>query len=82
MQTLQSYQFVELSKNELINVSGGCVCDFGPTPSVSVTFGGQLFELTPQDYVLEVTDEGVSACISGFIGVNLPLPLGPLWRIG
>jgi hypothetical protein len=85
MQILQSYQFVELSQSELINISGGgeyeCICDFAPGAlSASITFGGEDFALTPNDYLLRVSDEAVSVCISGFLGVNVPLP-GPLWKL-
>ncbi|WP_346321007.1 pepsin-like aspartyl protease [Chitinophaga sp. YIM B06452] len=86
MQALQSYQFVELSQSELINISGGgefeCLCDFVPgSLSASLALGGQDFTLTPNDYVLKVTDEGVSVCITGFLGLNIPLPAGPLWKL-
>lgn len=86
MQTLQSYQFVELSRSELINISGGgeyeVLCDFAPgVLSASVTLGGKDFNLTPNDYVLKISDEGVSVCVSGFLGVNIPVPAGPLWKL-
>ncbi|KAJ4794389.1 Aspartic protease family protein [Rhynchospora pubera] len=49
-------------------------------PNVSFSIGGKTFDLTPEQYVLEVTQGGTSQCISGFIALDVPQ--GPLWILG
>jgi len=42
-------------------------------PNISVVINSNTFVLTPKDYVLEVTSDGETECISGFIGLDLPM---------
>jgi len=73
------------------------VCDLLPTPEgestvdcdaidsmpdVTITLGGKPFVLTPQQYILKISEAGESECLSGFIGLDIPPPAGPLWILG
>ncbi|XP_019193047.1 PREDICTED: cyprosin-like [Ipomoea nil] len=51
-------------------------------PSISFTIAGKSFELTPDEYVLQVGKGAVTQCISGFIALDVPPPRGPLWILG
>jgi len=39
------------------------------------------FVLTPKDYVLQITSDGETECLSGFMGINLG-SLGALYILG
>jgi len=51
-------------------------------PNFNVVISGKTFVLTPYDYVLNLTTGGQSTCVSGFIGIDIPAPYGPLWIMG
>ena len=51
-------------------------------PDVVLSIGGRDFTLTAEQYVLQVEAMGQKQCISGFMGLEIPPPLGPLWILG
>ncbi|XP_046455639.1 lysosomal aspartic protease-like [Daphnia pulex] len=52
-------------------------------PTISFSIGGKSFSLEGKEYVMQIVkSNGISACISGFIGLEIPPPAGPLWILG
>jgi len=51
-------------------------------PVINLSIGGRNFVLKAEDYVLQVSVMGYSQCISGFIGLDVPPPAGPIWILG
>jgi len=58
-------------------------CDSIPTlPQISFSIAGRKFVLNGEDYVLQISQMGQKMCLSGFFGMDIPPPAGPIWILG
>ncbi|KAK8770406.1 hypothetical protein V5799_013133, partial [Amblyomma americanum] len=56
--------------------------DVPKLPAVKFQIGNHTYTLTGNDYVLKITQFRRSLCLSGFVGLDIPAPQGPLWIFG
>ena len=53
-------------------------------PPIIISMGGTRFVMEGRDYVIEVAggNRGKRMCMSGFMAMDLPPPVGPIWILG
>jgi len=51
-------------------------------PEISLSIAGKKFALNGEDYVLQISEMGQKICLSGFFGMDIPPPAGPIWILG
>jgi len=58
-------------------------CNLIPTlPNFTLMVSGRPLVMTPDQYIVSITQDGQTQCLSGFIGIDLPPQLNVDWILG
>jgi cathepsin D len=64
-------KLINLINAQIGTVSEDC-SNVASLPNVTITIDGTDYTLTPQQYVLKVTELGQTECLNGFMGMDMP----------
>ncbi|KAI8475426.1 MAG: aspartic peptidase domain-containing protein [Monoraphidium minutum] len=68
---------------ELVDLGGPAMVECAKVkglPAITISIGGRDFTLSAEQYILRIDADGDSQCVSGFLGLDVPV--GPLWILG
>jgi cathepsin D len=51
-------------------------------PQIIFNLNGNKFALAGSDYILTISQGGVSICLFGMMGIDMPPSVGPIWILG